>query len=108
MTPTKPIDSVRIVTRSEVADVIADLKRKGRRSINSCQNLVIFRLASCCGLRVSEIVGLAVSNVKLTGKRPHLYVPKAIAKRQQARRVPLWWDAGTLADLEAWKQERAA
>ena len=108
MTPQKPIDQTRILTRSEVADVVADLKRKGRRSVNSRQNLLIFRLATCCGLRGSEIVGLTLSNVKLTGKRLHIYVPRAIAKRHQARRVPLWWDAGTLADLEAWKQQRAA
>ncbi len=42
---------------------------------------MIFRLATCCGLRVSEVVGLTLSNVKLVGKRPHIYVPKAIAKR---------------------------
>ncbi len=108
MTPTKPIDPVRILARSEVAEVIAELKRKGRRSVNTRQNHIIFRLATCCGLRVSEIVGLTLSNVKTGGKRPHVYVPQAIAKRHHARRVPLWWDAGTLADLEAWKQERAA
>jgi integrase len=108
MTTAKPIDSVRILTRSEVADVVADLKRKGRRSINTRQNLIIFRLATCCGLRVSEVVGLTLSNLKLTDKRPHVYVPKTIAKRHHARRVPLWWDAGTLADLQQWKREREA
>ena len=72
-----------------MAEVIADLKRKGRRSVNTRQNLIIFRLATCCGLRVSEIVGLTLSNAKLTGRRPHIYVPQAIAKRHYARRVPL-------------------
>ena len=87
--------------------MLADLKRKSR-SKNTRQNLVIVRLAACCGLRVSEIVGLSLANVRLSGARPHVYVPKAIAKRGVARRVPLWWDAVTLADLAAWKAEREA
>src|SRR5947207_15602191 len=102
---TKPIDQTRILSRAEIAAVIADLKRK-RRSVNTRQNAIIFRLATCCGLRVSEIVGLTLANVKLEGKRPHIYVPKAIAKREKARTVPLWWDGATLAALGEWKQER--
>lgn len=101
------IDPLKILTRNEIASVIADLKRK-RRSVNTRQNLVIFRLATCCGLRVSEIVGLKVGNVRLNSQRPHIEVPAAIAKRHKARKVPLWWDAATLADLHQWKQERCA
>lgn len=107
MNAARSIDAVRILTRSEIAAVIADLKRK-RRSRNTRQNLVIFRLATCCGLRVSEVVGLKLSNVRVAGARPHLVVPKAIAKRGVRRTVPLWWDAATLADLTAWKAERQA
>lgn len=99
------VDQTRILTRSEIATVLADLKRK-RRSVNTRQNAIIVRLSVCCGLRVSEIVGLTLSNVKLAGKRPHIHVPAAIAKRGKARKVPLWWDAATLASLEAWKVER--
>ena len=100
------VEQTKILTRSEIVEVLADLKQKGRRSVNQRQNLIIFRLAACCGLRVSEIVGLSLANVKVTSKRPHVYVPASIAKRRKPRRVPLWWDAGTLADLEAWKNER--
>jgi len=103
----KPIDSVKILTRSEIAAVVADLKRK-RRSPNTRQNLVIFRLATCAGLRVSEIVGLNMSNLKLGSSRPYIEVPGAIAKRKKPRRVPLWWDRVTLLDLQAWKAERQA
>lgn len=99
------IDQTKILMRAEIVEVIADLKRK-RRSINTRQNLVIFRLPTCCGLRVSEIVGLKLANVRIGGKRPHIYVPAAIAKRKKARKVPLWWDAATLADFEAWRKER--
>lgn len=99
------MDATKILSRSEIVAVLADLKRK-RRSVNTRQNLVVFRLATCCGLRVSEICGLKLANVKLGGDRPHIEVPKAIAKRRKSRRVPLWWDAATLADLQAWREER--
>lgn len=101
----RSIDQTRILTRSEIVEVIDELRRK-RRSINTRQNLIIFRLATCCGLRVSEIVGLKIANVKTGGQRPHIYIPAAIAKRRKPRKVPLWWDAGTLAELDAWKSER--
>lgn len=104
---TRPIDAVRILARDEVRRVLEDLYRK-RRSINTRQNRIVFRLATCCGLRVSEIVGISMANVKVEGARPHVYIPRAIAKRNKARRVPLWWDAATLADLRAWKSERQA
>jgi len=102
----KPIDAVKILTRSEIVAVVADLKRK-RRSVNTRQNLIIFRLATCCGLRVSEIVGLNTANLKVGSGRPYLEIPARIAKRKKPRRVPLWWDAGTLTDLQLWKSERA-
>jgi len=103
----KPIDSIKILTRSEIAAVVADLKRK-RRSRNSRQNLVVFRLATCCGLRVSEVVGLNLGNVKVGSGRPYIEVPASIAKRKKPRRVPLWWDRATLLDLQEWKAERQA
>lgn len=99
------VDSIKILTRSEIAEIVLDLKRK-KRSINTRQNLAIFRLATCAGLRVSEIVGLTLSNVKVNSTKPHIFVSKAIGKGKKSRKVPLWWDAGTLADLQAWKAER--
>src|SRR5947207_2322322 len=101
------VDQTRILTRSEIVAVLAELRRK-RRSINTRQNASIFRLATCAGLRVSEIVGLSLANVKVESSRPHIHVPAAIAKRRKARRVPLWWDAATLAALTEWKAERMA
>jgi len=100
------VDPTRILTRSEITAVLGDLRRRGRRSINARMNLAIFRLATCCGLRASEIAGLRVGDVRVSLSRPYLYVPKAIAKGGRARRAPLWWDAATLADLGAWRRER--
>jgi integrase len=39
-------------------------------------------------------------------RRPHLRIRNGAAKGGRPRTVPLWWDAGTLADLAGWKQDR--
>src|SRR5262249_9764043 len=62
--------------------------------------------ASCCGLRVSEIAGLQLDDVVIDIPRPHIRLRREITKGHRSRLVPLWWDAGTLVDLIAWKQER--
>lgn len=95
-----------ILSTGEIKDVLIELKRKGRRSINSRTNLIVFRLATCCGLRVSEISGIRMRDIKLNEKKPHIRLPKSLTKRKKERRVPLWWDAGTLAAIESWKAER--
>ncbi len=108
MNATWTIDATRILSREEIAAVLADLKRRARRSVNTRQNLMIFRLATCCGLRVSEICGLKLGDVKADLARPYIQVRKGTAKRKKPRRVPLWWDSATLADLTAWAEERKA
>jgi integrase len=102
------IDSTKILTRRELATVLADLKSKAARSKSARVNLVLLRLAACCGLRVSEIAGLRLDDVVVGVGRPHLRVRGQTAKGGRGRRVPLWWDGGTLADLAAWKSERLA
>jgi integrase len=99
-------DPTKILTRTELAAVLANLKRKAPRSKNTRLNLVIFRLASCCGLRASEIAQLQIGDVRVGQARPHLRIRRGAAKGGRARTVPLWWDAGTLADVAAWKVER--
>jgi integrase/recombinase XerD len=96
----------KILSAGEIRDVLVELKRKSKRSTNTRTNLVIFRLATCCGLRVSEISGLKMRDVRLNEKKPHIRLPKTLTKRKKERRVPLWWDGGTLADIESWKAER--
>jgi integrase len=91
-----------------VATVLAHLSAKAKRSRSARGNLMPFRLAACCGLRVSEIAALRLDDVVVGVARPHLRVRGRSAKGGRARRVPLWWDGGTLADLIAWKSERLA
>jgi integrase len=81
---TRAADATKILTRCELAAVLADLKRKAPRSPGTRLNLVLFRLACCSGLRASEIASLQMHDV----------------------RVGIWWDAGTLADITAWHIER--
>lgn len=105
-TTTWRIDATMILTRRELRTVLADLRRKAERSVNTQLNLVIFRLACCCGLRASEIAQLRLADVRVGVDRPHLQVRRCVGKGHKRRRVPLWWDAGTLADVQAWKDER--
>jgi len=104
----RPVDVTKILTRRELAAVMADLNRKVSRSKNTRLNLVIFRLACCCGLRASEIAQLQIGDVRVELARPHLRIRRGAAKGGRARTVPLWWDAGTLADLAAWQANRIA
>lgn len=102
------VDQTKILTRTEITTVIEDLKRRGRRSVNSRMNLIIFRLATCCGLRASELCELHVGDVRVNVARPYVNIRATVAKGGRARRVPLWWDRSTLDDLSAWKDERLA
>ena len=101
-------DMTKILTRSEMQAVLADLKRKAPRSKNTRLNLVVFRLAACCGLRASEIAQLHMADIRVEMPRPHIRIRVGASKGGKSRRVPLWWDRGTLADLAAWRADRAA
>ena len=103
------VDATMILTRREISAVLADVRRRGRRSVNSRMNQTIFRLATCCGLRASEVAGLKLSNLKnLDGDRPHIEIPKSLGKGGKSRRVPLWWDRATLDNIIAWRIERVS
>ena len=101
-------DMTKTLTRREIQMVLADLRRKAPRSKNARLNLVIFRLATCCGLRASEIALLQMGDVRIELPRPHLRIRVGASKGGKSRRVPLWWDGGTLDDLAAWRADRAS
>jgi integrase len=109
------VDATRILTRREVQLVLERLHRAvnrvpSRRSLNACANLIIFRLSCCCGLRRCEIRGLNIGDMKLGGERPVLFIRKDITKgrleKRRSRFIHLWWDAGTLKDLQMWRELR--
>ncbi len=101
-------DMTKILTRRELQAVLAELKRKAPRSKNTRLNLVIFRLAACCGLRATEIAKLHLNDIRVEPPRPHIRIRVGASKGGRSRRVPLWWDGGTLADLAEWCGHRAA
>jgi integrase len=98
--------SYKFMLLDEVLVVLKDLKRRSRHSISKRLDMIIFRLSCCCGLRRTEISGLVMSDLMLTGPRPCITVRKENTKgehgKRRSRSVPLWWDAGTLADVKAW------
>ena len=98
------VDQTKILTRREMAAVLRHLRRRGQNSLNARLSLIVMRLACCCGLRASEISELRLDDARLQGDRPHLRIRNG--KRGKSRIVPLWWDAGTLADIRDWKDER--
>ena len=100
------LDQTRILTLNQVKRVLEDLERRSRRYRSTLTNLAVFRLATCCGLRVSEISQLELRDLKLTSQRPHIHVRKGVGKGGKARKVPLWWDAGTLAFLQQFMARR--
>jgi integrase/recombinase XerD len=100
------LDQTRLLTRRELSAVIEDCTAKAGRSDNGHRNLIVARLSCCCGLRVSEIGGLQLNDVVVEVSRPYLRLRGETTKGHKARRVPLWWDSGTLADLAAWKRRR--
>jgi integrase/recombinase XerD len=104
--PAWTVDVTRVLTRRELAAVLADARKQAERSLNAQRNLVIVRLACCCGLRVSEIGALRLDDVNVDGARPHIRMRKENTKGKRPRCVPLWWDAGTLLDLAEWQAER--
>src|SRR5262245_14620999 len=58
------VDPTKILTRQELRLVLSDLKRQAQRSKQGHVNLILFRLAVCCGLRVSEIAHLHIGDVR--------------------------------------------
>jgi integrase len=95
-----------IMTHDDLKSPLTALKKRAARLPNVQMNLAIVRLACCCGLRASEIGGLRLGDVRLGIARPHLVIRAECAKLGRPRRVPLWWDAGTFANVVAWAAER--
>jgi len=78
------LDPTRILTRRELTTVLADLTTRATRA-NTQRNLIIVRLACCCGLRVSEIAGLQLNDVVANVQRLHLRLRRQITKSKRAR-----------------------
>ena len=49
-----------------------------------------------------------MADLRLNIDKPHIVIRAAIAKGNVGRKVPLWWDRGTLEDIVAWVAIRRA
>lgn len=102
-----PLNPAKVLDLKEVRAVLADLHRRKARSFGAWQNLALFRLSCCCGLRRKEICGLRIGDLYLQGFRPAIRLRAETTKgERESRTVPLWWDRGTLEDLVKFRNFR--
>lgn len=102
----------RILTRDEIRTIVTgyrEIRRRSRRTyVNTFQSHIIFRLSCCAGLRGKEIACLNLGDiVGIDGAKPCIRIRKSATKnsaigRGRGRLIPLWWDAGTAADIREW------
>ena len=93
-----------VMDKTEVKTVLADLKRKSKRSPNAKVNELIFRLATGCGLRASEIANLRVCDVKL-GDHNYIHVKDGKGGKSADVMIP---DDVTILVLEQWMSRHTA
>ena len=78
--PAWTVDVTRVLTRRELATVLADARKQAERSLNAQRNLIIVRLACCCGLRVRRSAALRLDDVNVDGARPHIRLRRETTK----------------------------
>jgi integrase len=100
------MNSTQILTREEVRLVLANLEPLAEDSFNAKLNLTIFRMVTGCGLRVSELCNLRVTDVVTESSKPCIYVISG--KGGKNRVVSLSWDIGTLEQVRQWARIRVA
>lgn len=100
------IDETQVMTPAELRTIFADLAKRGRRSLRTRQNTVIFQLSTCACLRASEIAGLRLDDLILDTDTPHIRLRKGVAKGGKPRKVPLAWVTGLTEALRAWRDCR--
>ena len=105
--PTWKVDRTQILTIDEILTVVADLRRRAKRSPGTLQQLALFHLATSYGLRAGEIVLLRIRDICFAGS-PHINTPtlKQRQGRRRRRRVPLDWTPGASDDLALWQDHR--
>ena len=100
------MDPAKVLDMDEIVTVLTDLRSRKRLYPSTFQNLILFELSTCCGLRCKEIAGLDLGDLKVDSTHPLLVVRKDNTKGQdgkrRARKVPLDLDQAVLADIREW------
>lgn len=89
----------RIITREEIAEILKEARRRSKRSVHSWRRLIVFGLATLCGLRAREISTLTLRDFRF-GADPMVLVRKGFGKGGKARAVPLSWSGDFVSDVE--------
>lgn len=97
----------RVLHEREIFGVLDDVSRRAKRSLQSRQNLIIFRLSCCCGLRASEISSLLLRDVNVDSCPPSIEVCRTYVRdgkvTRRGRLVSLEIDDRTRKDIVAWR-----
>lgn len=96
----------KVLSQTEIDIVLADLVHKAKGNRQALVRLVIFRLATFCGLRVTELTLLNLDDVRLDCEQPHIRIRAENSKGKKSREVPVFSEA-TVSDLKAMKALRA-
>jgi integrase len=73
-------------------------------SVSELQSDQASDMGSCGRVRLPASIG----RIGVNTPRPHIRIRVGASKGGKSRRVPLWWDGGTLEDLTAWRAARLA
>lgn len=99
------LDSHMLLTQNEVDRVLTTLREKAQTGKSARGNLILFRLLNTLGLRISEALGISMSDVRLDCDQPHVCVPATVAKLAKPRAVPVW-SAQAIEELRQFKAMR--
>lgn len=99
------MDTTKILDIAEIVQVLASL-RATKRYENTHQNLTIFELSCCYGLRCMEISGLNLGDLVVESARPVVVVrrdnTKGTEDSRRTRKIPLDIDKAAWADIREW------
>jgi site-specific recombinase XerD len=96
----------KVMSETEIDSVLADLVPKSRKSRQNLVRLVIFRLATFCGLRVTEMTLLNCDDIRTGCEQPFIRIRAETSKGHKAREVPIYSEA-TVNDLRFWMSVRS-
>jgi len=91
----------KVMSMTEIDSILSDLTPKSRKNRQNLVKLVIFRLATYCGLRVTEMTLLNMGDVHLDCEQPFVRIRAETSKGKKCREVPIYSE-GTVNDLRVW------
>ena len=100
------VKNSKVMTQNEIDTVLADLTPKAMKSHQALIKLLIFRLTTFCGLRVTEMSLLNIEDIYLNNEQPYIRIRAETAKGKKGREVPIYSEA-TVSEVKTWLAIRA-